>query len=216
MNQKRSESTEQSLRLLGERVYKTYLARLYTERRLRLCGQWWDAAQFTLAGALIAVSVISLVSELKTSTLFPAFMVILAVLSLTVAIVVSSVSYAARSRDMFGNYRGMQALSVELETLIQSKASLDMREVQNLQARYNFLLDQSENHLPIDHAIATAGGLRNLPFAKLLQYLVPFLLPTLLMIFSAWLGRSSELVRLVHPVGTQFRRPGTVARFRVF
>lgn len=29
-------------------------------------------------------------------------------------------------------------------------------------------------------------------------------------------GRSSELVRLVHPVGTQFRRPGTVARFRVF
>ena len=38
---------------------------------------------------------------------------------------------------------------------------------------------------------------------------------------SMWLqyfldGRSSELVRLVHPVGTQFRRPGTVARFRVF
>ncbi|MEV8339771.1 ATP-dependent helicase [Leucobacter sp. NPDC077196] len=29
-------------------------------------------------------------------------------------------------------------------------------------------------------------------------------------------GRSSELVRLVHPVGTQFRRPGAVARFRVF
>ena len=29
-------------------------------------------------------------------------------------------------------------------------------------------------------------------------------------------GRSSELVRVVHPVGTQFRRPGTVARFRVF
>ena len=29
-------------------------------------------------------------------------------------------------------------------------------------------------------------------------------------------GRSSELVRLVHPVGTQFRRPGTVSRFRVF
>ncbi len=40
--------------------------------------------------------------------------------------------------------------------------------------------------------------------------------------FTLWViclvaaGRSSELVRLVHPVGTQFRRPGTVARFRVF
>ena len=33
---------------------------------------------------------------------------------------------------------------------------------------------------------------------------------------SAAVGRSSELVRVVHPVGTQFRRPGTVARFRVF
>ena len=34
--------------------------------------------------------------------------------------------------------------------------------------------------------------------------------------FANIAGRSSELVRLVHPVGTQFRRPGTVARFRVF
>ncbi|MWJ14248.1 hypothetical protein DOT98_15685 [Clavibacter michiganensis subsp. michiganensis] len=75
----------------------------------------------------------------------------LAILSLVTSLVVTSVNYKARSRDMFLNYRKVQRLSVEAEALKAEDPVTHSKALARLSSQYQDLLDESENHTTRDH-----------------------------------------------------------------
>jgi len=91
-------------------------------------------------------------------------------MALVASLVVAGLNFGGRSRDMFMNYRRIQTLSVEAEALlIRGGANAD--EVDQLAARYDSLLDDSENHTESDYQRAfpdSARGAWPIKRAKLL------------------------------------------------
>lgn len=178
------EGIQRSLSSLARRSYNSYLARLNAERRLRLSGHWWNAAQFALTISLISMSIFRLTVPDHSDTNFSALLVVLAVLSLTVSIVVSFLSYGARARDMFSNYRALQAFSVDIETRVSGAVRTSARKLTELQQRYDSLLDQVENHLTVDHRLAESGSVSELPLVWIARFILPFILPLSLILSS--------------------------------
>lgn len=141
---------------LERRSFNSYQARVETERRLRRVGLTWSAAQTALAVGLIAVSVLYLAYPTQQSTFMLVYLISLAVLALAVSVTVGALDYAGRAREMFRNYRAIQALSVRVESSIKSRRFISKRFLNQAQAEYDLLLDNVENHSQLDWHVVEA------------------------------------------------------------
>lgn len=145
---------------LERRSYRSYRARIESERRLRRVGLSWSAAQTSLAVGLIAVSVLYLAYPQRQSTLMVVYLISLSVLALAVSVTVGALDYSGRAREMFRNYRAIQALSVRVESASKSRILITKKFVDRLQSEYDLLLDNAENHTNLDWAVFQAKDKR--------------------------------------------------------
>jgi len=172
---------------LERRSYKSYLARVQTERRLRRVGLTWNAAQTSLAVALIAVSVLYLAFPSSQSDLMVVYLISLSVLALAVSISVGSLDYSGRAREMFRNYRDLQSFSARVESIQKVTLFSTRRSLAGLQAEYDLLIDQAENHSNLDYELSQvpSGDAGVISRRRLLmRRSVPFLLPLALMVIA--------------------------------
>jgi hypothetical protein len=142
-----------SLQVLGERAYDTYRSRLQAEKRLRKVGLLWAASQTALAVATIAVSVLYVAYPDSQSKLMLVYLVSLSILALAVSVTIASRDYSGRAREMFRNYRSLQALSVKIEARVLRKVPVRQDALDRLQRHYDLLLDSTENHSSVDFEI---------------------------------------------------------------
>lgn len=140
-----------SLEKLEDRSYKSYKGRMHASQRLALRDKAWNTSLLSLTVATTIASIGLLTDSQMYGTAGPTLFVCLAVLSLVISLVVASLNYGARSRDLFTNYRNLQRLSTEVEHLRTGNATPGFAEVKVLLDRYNDLLDESENHNAADH-----------------------------------------------------------------
>ena len=140
----------QRLATLEKRSYNTYKARLEACKRL-------ETRARALNGLVVALSlsiVIAAGGMLRDRDLYgpngDALWLFISILTFAGSLASSSIGYAARSRNMFQNYRKLQRLSVQVETA-QGDAHQWSRECfESLSAEYDDLLDESENHTTAD------------------------------------------------------------------
>lgn len=138
------------LATLERRSYLTYMGRLRASNRLAFRNRAWNATLIAASGAVTVASVALLVYPDIYGRPGPTLLVLVSILALIASLVTSSLNYSARSRDMFRNYRRIQALSAEVERtgrLAQPTLAI----VEELNRRYDALLDESENHTTADH-----------------------------------------------------------------
>jgi hypothetical protein len=179
-----------TLEKLARRSYDSYLARLHAQRRLHALDHWWAAAGYSSGAAILAVSIAFLGNSGSPSTsALPAASVLLAIASLValiVTILIAQLNLAARAEQMFRNYRQLQKLSVEVESLMDGGARVKPRELAGLQRDYQALLDETENHRTVDHAIAKANGrVLSLPLGMVLAYIRSFVIPGVIVCLAA-------------------------------
>lgn len=131
---------------MSDNVWFTYKARIQAHKRL----EWLDLhSQFLLVWYAILSTVLSVVS-IKHSKVFgedtDVMAAILAVALLGVSLSVSNRDFRGRALHMRRNYLGLHQLyrSIPKNTILTSDQS----------ARYDELLNDSENHLEIDDRIA--------------------------------------------------------------
>lgn len=144
------------LQKLEDRSYVTYLARVSAARRLRAREHSWNAFLISLTVATTLASIVLLTDSTILGERGEEILVCLAVLGLVASILVPSLNYARRSRDMFGNYRRIQRLSSEVERL-RTSGKVAQEDANELFLRYQGLLDESENHTTLDYARARAS-----------------------------------------------------------
>ncbi|WP_345409200.1 SLATT domain-containing protein [Nonomuraea salmonea] len=95
----------------------TYLSRLNAYRRLAHANIAWNAALVALSTSTVIASVGMLVEKNMYGKGGDALMVALAVFSLSISLVVSSVGYGTRAKAMEENYKRIQQISVLAENL---------------------------------------------------------------------------------------------------
>lgn len=138
------------LKTLEHRSYLTYLGRLHASTRLAFRNRAWNAALIAASGAVTVASVALLVYPDIYGSTGPTLLVLVSILALIASLVTSSLNYSARSRDMFHNYRRLQALSAEVERRVKAGQPTTLI-AEDLNRRYDALLDESENHTTADH-----------------------------------------------------------------
>lgn len=141
----------ETLRKLEDRSYKNYKRRMQASQRLASRDKAWNTSLLSLTFATTVASIGLLTNGAMYGAAGPTVLVGLAVFSLVISLVVSSLNYGARSRDLFNNYRRFQRLSVDVEHLNTSGEEKSSTEIQVLLDRFNDLLDESENHTDADH-----------------------------------------------------------------
>lgn len=143
------ENCEGEVATLEGRTYKTYLARLQACMRLNKRAKAWNALMISAALA----SLIASAAMLRDAEIYgpngDLLWMFVAIITFTASLIVSSLNYSGRSRDMFLNYRKIQALSSELEFL-KKHGSATHDNVLTLKRSYDALLDESENHTTAD------------------------------------------------------------------
>jgi hypothetical protein len=75
-------------------------------------------------------------------------------ISLVVSLVVAGVNYHGRAYEMYRNYRALQRLSTEIETVVKMTADPSLEETLDYNRRYQDLLDFTENHSHNDYFMA--------------------------------------------------------------
>lgn len=137
--------------ILERRSFKSYKSRLCASRRLAARNRAWNASLIASSTAATIASV-ALLSE---STIYgrsgPTLLVCVSILTLVASLVASGLDYSGRSRDMFLNYRRLQRLSAEVERYVQAPNLQTHAILETLHARYDALLDESENHTEADY-----------------------------------------------------------------
>ncbi|WP_159961849.1 SLATT domain-containing protein [Blastococcus haudaquaticus] len=146
------------LELLEQRSYATYKARLRASKRLMTRNNAWNASLIATATSTTIASVALLANDGIYGPNGDTLFVCLAVLSLTASLVTSGLNYSGRSRDMFSNYRRIQRLSAEAERAKRTPSMQNFATVAELNAKYDELLDGSENHTEADYFHANGEG----------------------------------------------------------
>jgi hypothetical protein len=182
---------------LADRSYKTYLARLKASERLQARQRAWNASLLALSIAT-TVAAIGLLSDGKMyGNAGPTVLVCVSVLALIASLVAAGLNYGVRSRDMFMNYRAVQRLSVEAETL-RTKKHVSADVVQAISERYDNLLDESENHTSADYKRANPSAPISVWFVRRAGILtaLPYIalaVPVLIVLpFAAWAIRGGH------------------------
>lgn len=141
---------ERRLATLEKRSYETYKARLEACKRL-------ETRARALNGLVVALSLSGLIAAagmLRDRDLYghngDALWLFISILTFAGSLASSSLGYAARSRNMFQNYRKLQRLSVQAETAKSDTHQWSRERFESLSAEYDDLLDESENHTTAD------------------------------------------------------------------
>ncbi|MEB0286713.1 SLATT domain-containing protein [Cryobacterium sp. 10S3] len=166
------------LERVAARSYKSYRARLVASNRLQARQRAWNTCLLALSVATTVASIALLSDGTMYGNAGPTVLVCVSVGALISSLVAAGLNYGGRSRDMFMNYRALQRLSVEAESMLDREFVHD-EEVSKLTERHNALLDDSENHTSADHKSADpeapisiwvlrrAQWLTNLPYLAL-------------------------------------------------
>lgn len=143
---------------LEKRAFKTYKARLMAANRLRSRRVAWDTFLIATSTSTTVASIGLLSDPAVLGVRGDVIIAMLAVLSLVVSLVVASVDYAGRCRQMDSNYRSIQRISLEAEAM--ANGSRSARGIHRLQGEYDHIVDASENHSSADYyrAVAAEGG----------------------------------------------------------
>jgi SMODS and SLOG-associating 2TM effector domain family 5 len=141
----------QRLAELEDRAYKTYKARLEACKRL-------ESRSRAVNGLVVALSLSSLIAAsgmLVDRNIYgpkgDVLWLFIAILTFAGSLTSSAMGYAARSRNMFQNYRKIQRLSVQVESAKGDPAQFARDTFEKLSAEYDDLLDESENHTTADY-----------------------------------------------------------------
>lgn len=174
---------------LEKRTFTTYEARLRACARLSKRARAWNALMISASLSSLIASAAMLRNPEIYGPNGDLLWLFVAIITLTASLIVSSMNYPGRSRDMFLNYRKIQALSSELEFIgIHSSVSHDRVVV--LKSSYDALLDESENHTTADYlstkesAERTTGEKLTVAASWILNYApwIAVILPALLLI----------------------------------
>jgi hypothetical protein len=139
------------LEVLEDRSYKTYYSRLRASQRLASRHRAWNASLISTTTASAIASIALLADADIYGGAGPTLLVCISVLTLTASLVTSGLDYSGRSRDMFLNYRRIQRLSAEVERMKKEPHLHRFAVVEELNRRYDALLDESENHTEADY-----------------------------------------------------------------
>ncbi|WP_116510651.1 SLATT domain-containing protein [Micromonospora sp. B006] len=141
----------QGLAKLEKRAYETYKSRLEACKRL-------EARSRAVNGLVVALSLSSLIAAggmLRDRDLYgpngDVLWLFIAMLTFAGSVTSSSMGYAARSRNMFQNYRKVQRLSARAERVASDPTRRTWETLEKLSSEYDDLLDESENHTTADY-----------------------------------------------------------------
>ncbi|MFC0105606.1 SLATT domain-containing protein [Kibdelosporangium aridum] len=178
------------MKALEDRAYKTYLARVHAHRRLSRLNATWNTSLVSLATSTTVASVGQLVDQGMYGKGGNALMVVLAVLSLVVSLVVSSMNYGARARAMEASYKRIQQIAFMAERLLATVPNEDaVRRYVEVQKEYEIAIESSENHATADHHRAEKKRSKETLKHSVLDVLpyVTLVVPVLLLIpFVGW------------------------------
>lgn len=153
-----SPPTQTPLELLAKRSYKTYEARILAAKRLNRRGR---SLNFSLIALTVSATIAS-VAMLADPTLYGlaggTLMVALAIVTFALSLVIPTLEYGARARDMTTSYRRIQEVATEAESMALAATPPSPIDVEALSERYQRLLDESENHTSGDYFRSAAGG----------------------------------------------------------
>jgi hypothetical protein len=141
----------EKLATLEKRTYETYKTRLEACKRL-------EERSRAVNGLVVALSLSGLIAAagmLRDRDLYgpngDALWLFIAILTFAGSLASSSMGYAARSRNMFQNYRKIQRLAVRAESAKSDPAQCNREAFEKLSSEYDDLLDESENHTTADY-----------------------------------------------------------------
>lgn len=139
------------VKVLEQRTYKTYMARLQACNRLQYRARAWNALVISasLAGLIASAAMV------RDSGVYgengDLLWLMVAIATFAGSLITASLNYSGRSRDMFLSYRKIQALSGQFEMLKRHNTRHQHGRVAALKGVYDSLLDESENHTPADY-----------------------------------------------------------------
>lgn len=154
------------LNTLERRTYTTYNARLQASIRLARRSRAWNTSLVSLATSTTVASIGMLTDGQMYGSDGDTLLVCVAVLALVASLVTSGLDYSGRSRNMFVNYRKLQALSVKAERAVVSPSMHTQGVVDRLYDEYDALLDESENHTAGDHLRAQSSSFWSWPILR--------------------------------------------------
>lgn len=146
-----SDEFSPAIERLETRSYKTYLSRLYAHRRLAHANMAWNVALVALSTSTVIASAGMLVERDMYGKGGDALMVALAVFSLSISLMVSSVGYGTRAKAMEENYKRIQQISIAAENLKEDARPDRLQKYQKLQDEYDIAMASSENHTEHDY-----------------------------------------------------------------
>lgn len=136
---------------LERRTYNTYKARLNATNRLASRGRSWSLSLICCSMSTTVASVALLADRTIYGKAGPVLLLIVSIATLVTSLASANMNYAARSRDMFVSYRKVQRLSAEVERLnLGSSTDRTLETITALHARYDAILDETENHNSYD------------------------------------------------------------------
>lgn len=136
---------------LENRSFTTYKSRLKAHQRLYRRNVAWNSSLVSLATSTTIASVGLLVDRTMFGARGETLMVVLAILSLVISLVVSSVNYGSRSRAMESSYKKIQQLSFSAEALKLEPMPSRRQKFFELKREYEIAVDSSENHSEADY-----------------------------------------------------------------
>lgn len=147
------EGLEEWLKKFENRTFLTFVSRARAARRLDTRGVLWMIALSVASAASLCVSVISLGTSQRPVASSEIASSLFALATLVLSLIVSSLNFQGRSRDLFHSFRAIQRVSSRAESLRHATRESDAIEIAKteLESRYQDALDQSENHTTLDY-----------------------------------------------------------------
>ena len=184
-----SSGLAEAVKKLEDRSYKAFKARLKAHERLSRRNVAWNVSLVTLATSTTIASVGLLVNRSMYGAGGDALMVVLAILSLVVSLVVSSMNYGSRARSMESNYKRIQQISLSAEHFFVDTAQATAQRYFELKNEYSIALESSENHSEADYLRSSNDASRRALWQDSLVSLLPYAtltIPLALVVPFAW------------------------------
>lgn len=134
----------------ARRYHLTYSSRRELSKRLTALHRRWNFALAALTTSSVVAGVVQLTSSEPYGERGPLLLAIVGVLVLVASLTVTIANFGTRAAAAFENYRVLQRISADLESLIATWGPASLFEAEVLERAYQSALDQSENHTAAD------------------------------------------------------------------
>lgn len=149
-------ATTEWLEKFERRTYVTFLSRARASTRVATRGVLWMIALSVASAASLCVSVVSLSGAERPVSEADLASALFALATLVLSLIVASLDFQGRSRDLFHSFRAIQRVSARAESLRElPQRPQTVEDVRSgLESAYQDALDQSENHTTLDYYLA--------------------------------------------------------------